>query len=227
MFFNNLQNSLLHNLKTRVSNGELTERGLARLVGISQPHMHNVLNGRRILSSELADQILEKLHISVLDLIERRQLTDYLTSAQPMTLECTYVPLLKGVLGPGHPWPSEVDRSERVAIPTSQPGLRTGIVVVRLAHDIRMGGVFSAGDLALLDQSFSARCTLASEGLYVLKRGNLGVIRRLRTVGSQTYIVTEDNLKHPAAWERISVEIQYIQHVVRARAILVAKDREW
>ena len=40
-------------LRTRIQNGELTERSLARLTGISQPHIHNVLKGAKILSPEL------------------------------------------------------------------------------------------------------------------------------------------------------------------------------
>ena len=53
-----------------VQNGELTERGLARMIGISQPHMHHILKGARGLSVETADRILAKLKISVLDLLE-------------------------------------------------------------------------------------------------------------------------------------------------------------
>jgi hypothetical protein len=32
-------------LRERVMNGEISERRLAQLTGISQPHMHNVLKG--------------------------------------------------------------------------------------------------------------------------------------------------------------------------------------
>jgi plasmid maintenance system antidote protein VapI len=57
-------------LKNRVRSGEITERGLARQTGVSQPHIHHVLSGKRALSPELADQILQRLHMDLLDLLE-------------------------------------------------------------------------------------------------------------------------------------------------------------
>jgi len=55
-----------------VRNGEFTERGLARLTGVSQPHMHNVLKGVRFLSIKLADRILYALDIQLIDLLDER-----------------------------------------------------------------------------------------------------------------------------------------------------------
>ena len=46
------------------------ERSLARATGVSQPHMHNVLKGTRLLSVDTSDQILKNLDMDVLDLIE-------------------------------------------------------------------------------------------------------------------------------------------------------------
>ena len=65
-----LQTRVVRRMSARIRNGEFTERGLARLAGISQSHMHNVLKGVRTLSPELADQILDSLAMSVFDLIE-------------------------------------------------------------------------------------------------------------------------------------------------------------
>lgn len=53
----------------RVKNGELTERGLARMIGISQPHMHHILSGARTLSIENSDRILKNLGLTVSDLL--------------------------------------------------------------------------------------------------------------------------------------------------------------
>ena len=70
MDFETLQHRLLARVRTYVRNGELTERGLARMIGISQPHMHHILKGVRTLSIENADRILRRLELTVLDLIE-------------------------------------------------------------------------------------------------------------------------------------------------------------
>jgi transcriptional regulator with XRE-family HTH domain len=68
--FAQLQQRLLDHLRMRIQRGEATERGLARLTGVSQPHLHNVLKGYRLLSMEMADEILRNLDIGLLDLIE-------------------------------------------------------------------------------------------------------------------------------------------------------------
>jgi len=68
-----LERRLLADIRERVRRGDLTERGLARLAGVSQPHIHNVLKGKRDLSIETADAILSALGIDLLDLLETRE----------------------------------------------------------------------------------------------------------------------------------------------------------
>jgi transcriptional regulator with XRE-family HTH domain len=65
-----LQAVLIALLKTRINNGHFTERGLARILGISQPQLHNVIKGKRRLQIDLADRILDKFGLDVLDLID-------------------------------------------------------------------------------------------------------------------------------------------------------------
>lgn len=67
--FQILQARLIQNLRSKLDNGEFTERGLSRLTGISQPQVHNLLKGARKLSSESADLFLEAAHLSVSDLL--------------------------------------------------------------------------------------------------------------------------------------------------------------
>ena len=68
MTYQDEQAKLLAYVRDRVHNGEFTERGLARLFGISQPHVHDVLKGVRNLSAEILDSILEHFQLSLLDL---------------------------------------------------------------------------------------------------------------------------------------------------------------
>ncbi len=70
MTFRELHDRLLKELRERIRNGGVTERGLARITGISQPHIHNVLKGRRLLSADSADEVLRQLKIDLLDLIQ-------------------------------------------------------------------------------------------------------------------------------------------------------------
>ena len=68
--FSELQLRLKALLHERIRSGELTERGLARRTGISQPHIHNVLKGKREFSFESADAVLRGLGLDVLDLLD-------------------------------------------------------------------------------------------------------------------------------------------------------------
>jgi transcriptional regulator with XRE-family HTH domain len=76
MTFHDLQQNLLEELRQRVRSGEATERGLARISGISQPHLHNVLKGKKILSIEKADIMLRRLDLDVLQLVESKELRE-------------------------------------------------------------------------------------------------------------------------------------------------------
>ncbi len=70
MNFKHLEHRFLCELRERIRSGAVTERGLARLTGVSQPHIHNVLKGKRFFSLEKADQVLGSLGLDVLDLID-------------------------------------------------------------------------------------------------------------------------------------------------------------
>ena len=76
MTFDDLRTRLVNNLRLRVRSGEVTERSLARLTGISQPHLHHVLKGKRRLSLETADLILRRLDIDVRDLLSPEELRE-------------------------------------------------------------------------------------------------------------------------------------------------------
>jgi transcriptional regulator with XRE-family HTH domain len=69
--FAQLETRLLGHLRHRIRNGEITERSLARITGISQPHLHNVLKGKRSLSTEKADRILVCLALDLRVLLDQ------------------------------------------------------------------------------------------------------------------------------------------------------------
>ena len=76
--FATLQTRLLQLINLRIDNGEFTERGLPRLIGVSQPQLHNVLKGKRKLQTKLADRIMKKFGIGVLDLFHKTELREQL-----------------------------------------------------------------------------------------------------------------------------------------------------
>jgi transcriptional regulator with XRE-family HTH domain len=76
MDFQDLERRFIEHLRGRIRSGALTERGLARMAGISQPHVHNVLKGKRVFSIETADAILHVLRLDLLDLLKPDEIAD-------------------------------------------------------------------------------------------------------------------------------------------------------
>jgi transcriptional regulator with XRE-family HTH domain len=76
MTLGDIQQRFVAVLQKRIRNGEVTERSLARMVGVSQPHMHNVLHGKRTFSVATTDAIMRQLRMDVLDLIEPNEMAE-------------------------------------------------------------------------------------------------------------------------------------------------------
>jgi len=84
--FQVLQRRLIEFVNARVQNGDFTERGLAKILGISQPQIHNVLKGARKLRPELADRLIRKFEMSVLDLLEAGEIYEEMLARGPITV---------------------------------------------------------------------------------------------------------------------------------------------
>jgi transcriptional regulator with XRE-family HTH domain len=100
MYFETLRTRLIAGIQARVRNGEMTERGLARLTGLSQPHIHNLLKGTRALSPPVADRILQRLEISVLDLLLPAELDSRRTELDGAGAYSNREPVPRGRAGP-------------------------------------------------------------------------------------------------------------------------------
>jgi plasmid maintenance system antidote protein VapI len=74
--FRELKTRLVKVVNARVLNGDFSERGLARILGVSQPQIHNVLKGARRLRTNLADRLLTLLGMSVLDLLQAKEFAE-------------------------------------------------------------------------------------------------------------------------------------------------------
>jgi hypothetical protein len=72
--FDELRQRLIRFVVGKIRDGEFTERGLARQLGVSQPQLHNVLKGARVLKPELGDTLLSHLGMTLLDLLSPREL---------------------------------------------------------------------------------------------------------------------------------------------------------
>ena len=75
--FGELHRRLVGYLHELVHNGNMTERRLARITSISQPHIHQVLKGTKSFSLESADRVLQALHNDLLDFLDPKDIEEW------------------------------------------------------------------------------------------------------------------------------------------------------
>lgn len=219
MYFELLQERLVQALRLRLRNGELTERSLARLTGISQPHVHNVLKGARILSPEIADIILKSLGLSIFDLIETDEF-EAAMSARNASRSFARVPLLAGLVGPGHPWPSSVAIGENVWVCGPEARRAAHFCAVRLAPDTRVSVAAGGGRVALLDVSEAARSAPDPNAYYALACSSESLIRRIRPSNNAIFLVADQDKNSQDNWVRLSYS-GAPSDVVRGKVLMV------
>jgi transcriptional regulator with XRE-family HTH domain len=122
--FGDLQARLIQLVNGRIQNGDFTERGLARILGISQPQIHNVLKGARKLNPELADRLLAKLGMDITDLLMSPELSNQIILRHSACTQCPNRPVQ--ILG-GHLSPTKSD--EAPGIPRKAPGRATPVAL--------------------------------------------------------------------------------------------------
>jgi len=227
MYFDDLERALVGNLRLRAYNGEFTERQLAKLARVSQPHIHNVLKGVKALSNELSDRILKVLGITILDLMDPERLAGWVRDHDPGETPQSFLRVLDGLIGPGQAWPMKVGGWRPFPIRPVELARLGYPVAGRLAEDPSMRPVFSAGDWVVLDQAQSVRTELDEGSYYLLKLRGEPLIRRVRTLGGALHIVTEETAHNPDAWERIEIEAGSLTRLVRARACFLPPATDW
>ncbi len=223
-----LQERLVEILRSKVRNGETTERGLAKLTGVSQPHIHNVLKGQRLLSGELADLVLQRLHLSALDLMEREEMVAYLNRSANLEARAVPVPVLEGLLGPGLPLPRQVPSPMMHTVPHQQAAAATQPVVVQLSGDPEMLSVFEPGDYVLLDQSETLRTCLQPLNYYVVNTPSGALVRAVRREANELVLLPNTTHEGPLdGLPRLSLENSDLLRLVLARVVWLTRKRRW
>jgi hypothetical protein len=212
--FDCLRIRLIENLRYRIRNGEVTERGLALKAGISQPHLHNLLKGVRALNAARSDQLLTRLGLTALDLFDADELRTALRGKEGEV--CLELPVLRDRLGPGLAWPDRLSPFERVQVPLGHVSRLDHPAVARLGEDDAMRPVLDAGDLVLLDPSEQREAYRDPEALFAVDQGGHIAVRWLRCGRARCYLVSAACRDRPSSWESVSGPAESI---VRARVI--------
>jgi hypothetical protein len=219
MYFRDLQDRLIDIARFRVRSGELTERGLARLSGISQPHMHHVLNNLRLLSTEATDRLMKALDLSVPDVLWR-------SAAEP-GIGVRAIPVVRDRIGPA----SEGILAELAGYyPFPERMLRDLVdpIAARLGPDLAMPNRLAVRDLVLLDQNPRFRISPTEEGaLWMVKQGAGLAIRCIRMSDTHLHLTNESvPARQPQYWQSMALAGQNILEIVRAKIVWIGREVE-
>ncbi len=221
MYFQDLQGELVDLAREKVRTGQVTERGLARMCGMSQPHMHNVLKGIRSLSTSSADRLMNALGIHVADLL-------WGVSAGISAREVAgivAVPLVRNRIGPGTAGALDVFRGN---IPMPGGLLKNLVepVAAHLAPDLVMPAALAANDLVLLNQSPAVRASPAGTGVWIVAEGAGLRARYLRLAGARLLVGNEVTRGDPQQWLSIPLQGRNILEIVRAHIVWIGREME-
>ena len=209
-----LQRRLVEILRERIHRGEWTERGMARATGVSQPHLHNVLKGLRLLSDEMADQVMCELNISLSEL--------WMAHAPAGNQGIRLVPLLTPEIGPRcREFPQDKGHYYPLADNLFQ-GLNE-VSAVRCDHDPEMAPVFCRGDILLLDRGVQALDSPSAADSYVVHAQGAFLVRYVRRGGRRLYLLSEVTAAEPRHWDEVSLLGREIRDVVQARVVWLSR----
>jgi hypothetical protein len=217
VYIGELHTQLIEVARQRVRAGLLTERGLARSCGVSQPHMHNVLKQIRSLSTDSADRLMHALELSVPALLWR-------FPAESET-QVRAVPVLRNSVGPGTEAAFTIFRGY-VPFPARLVEGLVEPVAACLGPDLVLPNPLAAKDLVLLDQNPAVRAKPAGAGYWVVADGTGLRVRYVRLSGTKVFLPNEANLKDPSTWQSISLRERNIQEIVRARIVWISREME-
>lgn len=214
---------ILAELRHRISNGEISERACARLLAISQPHMNNVLKGRRTLSPELADTILIRFNLNVLDFATDCEMNARLS--RPSSSRRLQVPVFKTPIGPGHRWTPTFGRTHRFMSLCLPLPLPRRAVLVRLGEDLQMSPSISENDVALIDTSAQARSAECPNSVFVVIQDGAALLRWIRFGANTMYIADDFSINRPVLWTPVPSGEAARSRIVKGRVVWMAKER--
>jgi hypothetical protein len=218
MNFRALQQRLIDVARERIRSGLFTERRLASISDISQPHLHNALKNIRTLSPDMSDRLLRALDLNVAELLWEQQ-GDRFRGFRA-------VPVLAHALGAGSD-PDFDGFCGYLPFPATLVSRLVDPVVVRLAADLVMPRPFAPRDLLLLDQNPDVRRHPGGKSAWIIQEFGVPKVRYARMGGTCLYVADELTLPNPVDWAPVSLGGRDILDIVRARIVWVSREMDF
>lgn len=219
-----MQRRMVAYVRGLMANGELTERGLARLVGVSQPHIHNVLKGARSLSPEIGDQISGVLGLSLLELAESAELASVLEDRVADDAAHRLVRAAAGQISPYQRFPDLTAADKWVRAPASLLEKVDRPVLTGFLPDPEMAPCFRRATHVLLDLDEKARLAANERCWYALRWGGAGYVRQVRREGGALMVLGQRTWRQVALPDRIPLGDMPALAVIRARVAWCGPD---
>ncbi len=215
--FYQLFDALLKHVRDRISRGELSERSLARLMGYSQPHVHNVLAGVRHMNARFADDLLGGLGLSLEDLKS--------SSGGRGVLSHVPVPLCSGEISPNREYPSEKSVATSILAPANALPAPAHCLAFRVgADESSMWPTVWPGDTVVVDSSLRGRRNPDVQSIYVLRINGRGFVRRCHGLSGRLLIISDQEPAAGPALSWVSLENRKILDVVRGRIVWIGRS---
>ena len=219
--FDDLAQRLVRDLAKLIRSGAVTERRLAGMVGVSQPHLHNVVNGLRKLTPTVADLIMKRLDWSLLDLVESAEAQSLLNRRQASLAHGREIPLARAGIGDGFTFPGQ--EYAEITVPNSWLARAEIPVAVSAGADPEMEWTYTAGDILLVDRAHSARTPIYDDALYVVRWNGQSVARWLRFANRGLYLVADTDWAEPLRWPLLVASARQRLEIVEGKIIAVAR----
>jgi hypothetical protein len=201
----------------RIRSGLISERGLARQAGLSQPHLHNVLKGIRELSPQSADRLMRALDVTVPQVLWSEGGVD--------VAEIRPVPLLRERIGPGGA-ASLMDFAGYMPFPARTIAQIVDPVVAWLSEDVVLPAEFHPGDLILMDRDPEKRIVPAESRCWVVAEPAGLRVRCVRRIRDRIEIGNDREWRAPGIFRAVSLEGRNILDIVMARIIWIGRELE-
>lgn len=215
--FATYQRRLLSYIRALLSNGDLTERGLARMVGISQPHMHNVLKGARVLTADVGDLLLGALGLSLLELAGAEELGVALENRREFEGARRLVRLVQGEISPDQRFPDVTSAEDWVRLPPSMLVYTRRPIITAFAPDPEMNSLFGGATHLIVDLDDAARLAVSPGNWYSLRWGGAGYIRQVRREGGALVVLGQRSWRPLQLPDRIPLGDLPLLSVIRGR----------
>lgn len=219
--FDELAQRLVRELSELIHSGAVTERKMAIVVGLSQSHLHNVVNGQRNLTPVVADQIMRHMDWSILDLIESSEAEGLLSRRKASLMLGREIPLAHSAVGAGFHLPGE--ELTEITVPNSWLRRAENPFVVSAGSDDAMERVCVPGDILLVDLVSSVRRELREDALYVVRWKGQSLLRWLRYSNRGIYLVTDKDWFEPVRWTLAVRPATGRLDIVEGKVIAVAR----